>query len=1143
MSEQIEVGIVFKADGDGLVGEVKLSKDQFDKLGKSVKDAGKDTDKFARSTDLAKQKLNGFRNKSRELYNTLFSLKGLIATIGVGAIAKSFVEAASTAEQYRVRLKVLLGDVAEGNRLFQQMSLFASKVPFEYREIMAAATALAGVLQGGVNEISAWMPLIGDLAAASGLGIQQTTDQVIRMLSAGAASADLFRERGILAMLGFQAGVTYSGEQTRDQLIAAWGAVSSKFRGATEELADTWDGKMSMLSDKWFAFRNQVMDAGLFDYLKSMASTLDNDVGNAMNNNKDQAKSWSDIAIKGIENVIRALDVMLEAWNKILIGVKTLQLGFETIKFSATKAYNLFSDKTFDSEAERQEAIAGVDRALALLPEGAGDRQSYLKRREEFLARPLSSASDEAFAAMEKTQEQLLNLINKPDNFDADAKIKQIRDNSKQTADNAGAASENTDDLKAKVDALNNSKVENNELSKEELKDIEDIIAAGDKAAKQQKKEIEAKKKALESGVKALSESLMNETEAENRRHQEALNLLQRAEEQKLDTIFSYDELRERLETEHQENLQAIRDEATADQRAKLEEQAKQQAEILQEPFKNALRNIQNSFTDFYEDLFSGGVDSFSDLASAAKKIFIRLAAEMATLMTFRGIGGLLGGGGIAAGGSALAGGGLLSSLGSILSNPLGGVGSGGAIGGIGGGLLSLAGGLSSPGLASLAFQGAQAIGLSSGASSFIASGAGFLPAGVIGGLGANLLGLGSGNVIQDTLFGGAGSFIGGGLGGSFLTGLGAAGGPIGAIAGGFLGTALGGLFGGDKDYPYAHVRLQRDLSVSNIGALDGGSTKELNSAASQISLQLKQFADSIGASNVRLNKSISFGFASGRSSRLGSGFFVGGAGSFRKGADYINLSPEKAQELLFSEALSSARFGGVSKRLNDVINRSVKLNKGDLNKVAEDVKFARSILEDSASSVSNVTAQFKEMEKRARRLRLPLSKINKAITDQLTALETGVIDQLQSIATRAKQILNIDNLTSFRDSLQTGSLSPLSEADRFSILQQRFNSSAASALNGNVEALHGFPDIAQQLLTSGRSLYASGTDYQALFTNVNTQLNDVISKQQGLLSGFETGLAIRESADDQIRVLREEQEKTRAVLKEIQRELKKRAA
>ena len=100
--------------------------------------------------------------------------------------------------------------------MFETMSKFAAKVPFEYEKIMSSATALAGVMEGGVDEVEQWMPMISDLAAVSRLSIEETTGQIIRMYSAGAAAADLFRERGITAMLGFQAGARYTAEETRE---------------------------------------------------------------------------------------------------------------------------------------------------------------------------------------------------------------------------------------------------------------------------------------------------------------------------------------------------------------------------------------------------------------------------------------------------------------------------------------------------------------------------------------------------------------------------------------------------------------------------------------------------------------------------------------------------------------------------------------------------------------------------------------------------------------------------------------------------------------------------------------------------------------------------------------------------------------
>lgn len=264
--------------------------------------------------------------------DAVFSLKGAIAALGVGVLAKSFVDAASTTEQYRVRLSALLGSVQKGSELFDDMAKYASKVPFEYEEIMGAATQLAGVLKGGTKEINEWMPMIGDLAAVSGLSIQEATDQIARMYSAGAASADLFRERGILSMLGFQSGVTYSAEETRKQLMYQWKRQGSQFRGATEELSKTWSGTMSMLSDKWFAFRSALMEAGVFDYLKAIVQTFDEYLGGALDGSNDKIKDWANTTVQAMRGAAKGLGVVLDGWRWMRISIAGVQRVVAGIK-------------------------------------------------------------------------------------------------------------------------------------------------------------------------------------------------------------------------------------------------------------------------------------------------------------------------------------------------------------------------------------------------------------------------------------------------------------------------------------------------------------------------------------------------------------------------------------------------------------------------------------------------------------------------------------------------------------------------------------------------------------------------------------------------------------------------------------------
>lgn len=214
------------------------------------------------------------RSSATALKTVLGLIGGAAILYGLKRTGDAFLQAATSAEGYQIRLKTLLGSQEEGNRLFKEMATYAATVPFTYDKIMGSATALAGVMDGGVKEIQRWIPMIGDLAAVSGMTFEETTGQIIRMYSAGAASADMFRERGILAMLGFEAGVSYSAEETRKQMFEAWNAIDSKFKGVTGDLGKSWSGMISMFSDHWMQFRQTMMDAGPFDMLKEGASEL-----------------------------------------------------------------------------------------------------------------------------------------------------------------------------------------------------------------------------------------------------------------------------------------------------------------------------------------------------------------------------------------------------------------------------------------------------------------------------------------------------------------------------------------------------------------------------------------------------------------------------------------------------------------------------------------------------------------------------------------------------------------------------------------------------------------------------------------------------------------------------------------------------
>ena len=231
-----------------------------------------DGKRFSKSIKIAEGKAKRF-SKVVVAFMMRIKYAALAAAASTLILGKSFVTAAAAAEGYRVALGKILKSQDQANALFRDMSKYASTVSLEYKDIMSAATTLAGIMEGGANEVRKWMPVVGDLAAyAQNLGVTlpETTTQIIRFFSSGAAAADLFREKGINALLGFKAGVSYSVDQTKKILMEAWVDPQSKFKGMAEEMLKTWRGKVSLLKDAWFQFQVVVMEAGLLEYLKSM---------------------------------------------------------------------------------------------------------------------------------------------------------------------------------------------------------------------------------------------------------------------------------------------------------------------------------------------------------------------------------------------------------------------------------------------------------------------------------------------------------------------------------------------------------------------------------------------------------------------------------------------------------------------------------------------------------------------------------------------------------------------------------------------------------------------------------------------------------------------------------------------------------
>ena len=228
--------------------------------------------------DKSKNALKSVRSNLDSVKKSVFNLKNAFIGLGAGLAIKSLVNTGKSIENLQVRLKFLFGTAEEGAKAFDEMAKFAAKVPFSLAEIQQGAGVLS-VVSKDADELAHIMKITGNVAAVTGLDFKTTSEQIQRSLSAGISAADLFRDRGVKAMLGFKAGAKVSVEETVEAFERVFGA-GGKFDGATDQLAQTFEGTLSMIGDKIFNFKRTILEAGFFPELKKQFKDLDNFLAN-----------------------------------------------------------------------------------------------------------------------------------------------------------------------------------------------------------------------------------------------------------------------------------------------------------------------------------------------------------------------------------------------------------------------------------------------------------------------------------------------------------------------------------------------------------------------------------------------------------------------------------------------------------------------------------------------------------------------------------------------------------------------------------------------------------------------------------------------------------------------------------------------
>ena len=271
--------------------------------------------------DKTKQAFNGIRGRLDKLKSAVFSVKGALVGIGAGVVVKSFIDTGRSVEDLQVRLKQLFGSAQEGAKAFDVMANFAGKVPFSLEQIQAASGNLA-VVAGDSDRLAKILEITGNVAAVTGIDFQTAGEQIQRSFTAGISSADIFREKGVRDMLGFKAGATVTAEETIKAFERVFGK-DGKFGGATDELANTFTGTLSMLGDKLFNFKKNVANAEFFSALKGEFK----DLNKFIEENADAFETISEVIGSVLTSAVKLFSISVKAVATAVNGIRTAYEG------------------------------------------------------------------------------------------------------------------------------------------------------------------------------------------------------------------------------------------------------------------------------------------------------------------------------------------------------------------------------------------------------------------------------------------------------------------------------------------------------------------------------------------------------------------------------------------------------------------------------------------------------------------------------------------------------------------------------------------------------------------------------------------------------------------------------------------------
>jgi len=214
---------------------------------------------FTKSTN---NMINSMSNMSDKAFN--FSQSVAVMSTGLGAMGIKAIKSSANFETLGIQLEVLTGSAEKGKKLFDELTQFADKTPFQLPEIVQATRTLLGS-NIALKDVVDTTKMLGDVSAGSGADIKSLAviyGQVAGMTKLQGQDAMQFISNGIpiWALLQKTTGKSISqlrqlgtdGKISFDLVNKALTQAPQKggmYYKATEKLSESVNGLFSTLGD------------------------------------------------------------------------------------------------------------------------------------------------------------------------------------------------------------------------------------------------------------------------------------------------------------------------------------------------------------------------------------------------------------------------------------------------------------------------------------------------------------------------------------------------------------------------------------------------------------------------------------------------------------------------------------------------------------------------------------------------------------------------------------------------------------------------------------------------------------------------------------------------------------------------------